>query len=577
MSALDAIRHTPRRLQAWVRENPWFVALVVIWTVELWWVQSLTTRPTLWSATDMVIKDKLFRFLFDLLGIALVVRLLPRLLLYPLLVWNLVFYFTLLSYFRQYDRGISIFTILTQGSEGAQVLGAAIALTQHELTLLVPLLLLKGWLIGRVKARGPAGAPARPALSFRAVALVAATWLGLFAGVYLDHKPIWRIGKWESVAGIGHTYGYVPAWLGELIFIKRENVYKRAMERFLVASDKLGGVEVPVPIRRNLVFIQVESLDEKAIGFEIGGRPVTPELTALRERSMYYRIQAQKFTGSCDSDFTALMGRLSSLDFTPYRIEGLPWDVALPHDLNRGNFETSSFHGVSGDFFHRRDAFPRMGFDRIWFKEELAHDGGYDVRKWTLADSEVFDFASAKLAEPGERKFAIVITATSHMPFRFETPGMERVFFPNSETYSENYFDAIHYVDHAVGSFVSRLPPDTTAVIYGDHWSTVQNPSVGYEQEVIDGFAPVPFYVYNVGEDLSKLQKTRGSPLALSAQLSLLDMMTWVHRAARASALPPATLPSLVPPAAAGEPPHHVPASAPAPASNLMNRTASHP
>ena len=59
------------RAAGWLATHRWFVALLLVWTIELWWSQSVTTAPTLWSAGDMVKKDVFFRLLFDMLGIAL--------------------------------------------------------------------------------------------------------------------------------------------------------------------------------------------------------------------------------------------------------------------------------------------------------------------------------------------------------------------------------------------------------------------------------------------------------------------------------------------------------------------------
>ncbi len=533
------------RAAGWIATHRWYAALLLVWTIELWWSQSVTTAPTLWSAGDMVKKDVFFRLLFDLLGIALLLGRAHRLIIAFFIFWSLVFHFATISYHAQYDRAISIFTIIGQLGEGTQVMGAAYALTRSYLMVFVPLLFLKGWMLWKAERENRLA----EAVSRRGFAVLLAGYLALFAGVTLDHKPIWRIGKWETVSGIGFTYGYLPAWVGELMFIKRERVLERALARMEKVSDQLTPHEIAFPMRRNLVFIQMESFDEKAVGFSIRGTPVTPALTALRDKSMYFRIQAHKYTGSCDSDFTALMGRVGSQDFPSYRIDGIPWNLALPHDLHKAAFESMIFHGVSGHFFHRMDAMPQMGFDGMFFKEQIAADGGYDGGKWTLADTEVFDFATKKIKASPPRTFAMVITATSHMPFRFETPGMERIFFGDDQSYQNNYFDSLRYVDKSVGDFVDTLPPDTTVVMYGDHWSTVQNPEVGYEQEVIDGFGMVPFVVYNVGEDLSGQQRTRGTPLALGAQLTLHDMMTWVHRTARAVGMPTTIIP---PPPALG-------------------------
>lgn len=523
----------------WAATHRWYLALLLVWTAEIWWSQSVTTSPTLWSAGDMVKKDVFFRMLFDLLGMALLLGRAHRLIIAFFIFWSLVFHFATISYHAQYDRAISIFTIISQFGEGTQVMGAAYALTRAYLMVFVPLVLVKGWMLWKAERKNRLS----QALSRRGFAVLLAGYLALFAGVTLDHKPVWRIGKWESVSGIGFTYGYMTAWVSELIFIKREKVLERTLARMEMVSDRLTPHEIALPLRRNLVFIQMESFDERAVGFSIRGTPVSPAVTALRDKSMYFRIQAHKYTGSCDSDFTALMGRVGSQDFPSYRIKGMPWELALPHDLNKGGFTSLIFHGVSGNFFHRMDAMPKMGFDGMFFKEAIAAEAGYDVSKWTLADTEVFDFATRRIQASAPRTFAMVITATSHMPFRFETPGMERIFFGDDKSYQNNYFDSIRYVDKSIGDFVATLPPDTTVVMYGDHWSTVQNPEVGYEQEVIDGFGMVPFLVYNVGEDLSGQQKTRGSPLALGAQLSLHDMMTWAHRTARAVGMPTSMIP----------------------------------
>lgn len=527
------------RAAEWASAHRWYLALLLVWTVELWWSQSVTTAPTLWSAGDMVKKDVFFRLLFDLLGIALLLGRAHRIIIAFFLFWSLVFHFATISYHAQYDRAISIFTIIGQLGEGTQVMGAAYALTRSYLMVFVPLVFIKGWMLWKVERENRLA----EAVSRRGFAVLLAGYLALFAGVTLDHKPIWRIGKWETVSGIGFTYGYVPAWFGELIFIKREKVLERALARMEKVSDRLTPHEVTLPLRRNLVFVQLESFDEKVLGFSIRGTPVAPAVTALRDRSMSFRIQAHKYTGSCDSDFTALMGRVGSQDFPTYRIQGIPWELALPHDLHGGGFSSMIFHGVSGHFFHRIDAMPRMGFDGLFFKEQIAEEAGLDGTKWTLADTEVFDFATRKIKASTPRTFAMVITATSHMPFRFETPGMERIFFGDDDSYENNYFDSIRYVDKSVGDFVAALPPDTTVIMYGDHWSTVQNPEIGYEQEVIDGFGMVPFLVFNVGEDLSGLQRTRGTPLAVGAQLTLHDMMTWVHRTARSVGMPTSMIP----------------------------------
>lgn len=177
------------RAAEWLATHRWYVALLLVWTIELWWSQSITTAPTFWSAGDMVKKDVIFRLLFDLLGIALLLGRAHRLIIAFFIVWSLVFHFATIRYHAQYGRAISIFTIIGQLGEGTQVMGAAYALTRSYLMVFVPFLFLKGWMLWKAEGENRLSA----AVSRRGFAVLLAGYLALFAGVTLDHKPIWRI------------------------------------------------------------------------------------------------------------------------------------------------------------------------------------------------------------------------------------------------------------------------------------------------------------------------------------------------------------------------------------------------
>jgi hypothetical protein len=82
-------------------------------------------------------------------------------------------------------------------------------------------------------------------------------------------------------------------------------------------------------------------------------------------------------------------------------------------------------------------------------------------------------------------------------------------------------------VDASIGAFVDTLPEGTLVLIYGDHWSKMRDSDLGYDHTVIDGFGLVPVMVHVVGSDISPLQRTRGTEIALDGRLTLLDIFTW--------------------------------------------------
>lgn len=88
----------------------------------------------------------------------------------------------------------------------------------------------------------------------------------------------------------------------------------------------------------------------------------------------------------------------------------------------------------------------------------------------------------------------------------------------------------MNYVDRAVGSLASSLPPGTTLVLYGDHSSKIENPSLGYRGATVDDVGLVPFLVYDPERNLREAQKTREDPVVQGGHLTLLDAMTFLHQ-----------------------------------------------
>jgi len=505
--------------------------LIVLWACELFVVQESTLHEHHYYAWHQPFLHRGVRGILDVLTCIILVTMLPRLLLALVLSGGLIFSAVVLSFENYSGHPLSATMMTSTAGEGASVADAGVAMLPGLAWLLAFTLIIKLVVVWRLRTHHR-----RP----RRERMLRSARLGLayiaIIGVLNFYKPFTLLLGWESVGGIGSLYGYAPTWAAELILLDNEEILERALARGETQSDRLGRLDADFPIGKRLVFLQVESLDASAVTHEIEGRPVTPELRRLAKTSMQYVIRSEKRTGSCDADFTAIMGGLPSIDMPNYKIAGFPFAESFVKELRDGGVLTSAVHNVKGAFFNRRSAFERIGFDRLYFLEELKRTEKLPFEKWAILDHDMLNWAAADLAETEEKQFSLIITATSHVPFRY-TPTKYREFYKGNNDLVPSYLDSIHYVDSAIGAFVDALPSGTIVVIYGDHGAYVGSDEYGYQNRKYDGVPLVPFLIYQAGGDLSALQHTHGQELANSGELTLLDMMTYIHGVTRRSAM----------------------------------------
>lgn len=515
-------------LAAWIRLVPRpsrvALALTLVWALEVFLVQELTLVPGHRQSLASAGVYRVVRMLFDLLVCGALVCALPRRLLGILFLLNPVFYVVVILYHDYYQQPLSVHAILETSGEGVQVSGAVGGLLEAWHGLFIVLLLVKLALLVRGGSRVMWAERKRPT----GMLVAAYGLLIVIANPVL--QPLSKIGTWESVGGLGALYGYSLTWLAELAYLDvdglRERALKRGVEAMPADVDRLLEEEASFPVAEKVVFLQVESLDLAVIDLRIDGREVSPNLNRLWRQSLRYAVQAPKGTGSSDADFRALMGKPPSRDVPTYKIPGYPYEGSFVERLKGRGFQAWALHGVTGEFFNRRPAYEKMPFDALVFREELIEERVSATEAWAIDDAELLGEAATRVGEAEGRVFALVITATSHIPFPLAPA--ERVFFPSDASPDFAYFDSIHYVDGVIGRFVEELPAGTTVVIYGDHISKIENPAVGYEQRLRDGEGCVPFLILETGADISALQRT-GDELALSCELTSLHAFRFVQ------------------------------------------------
>jgi hypothetical protein len=486
---------------------------------ELFVVQAITLLPPHSQGALDPFVDRTVRLVLDAVFCGALVLLLPRLALAVVAVLATPILSMLLIYRGYYKQPLSFLVASSNMGEGVRVLDAGVALVGPAQFLLVGVLAFKLWLMWRDPRVWPVRRRAWGTLAVSG-------YVGLIALLNMGVKPMHKIATWESVGSLGSVYGYLPTWTAEAIYFDERVLVDRALARAAHTSDRLADLEASFPVRDRVVLLQVESLDGSLIDFMIDGEPVTPRLNALAKRARYYAVRAPKGTGSSDADFTALMGRLPSEDVPTYKLAGYPYAGSFVEGARGAGYHTSAVHGVSGEFFNRRAAFEKMGFDQIVFREEL--EESTRSSGWSVRDGPVLEYAAAAFRDREGPALQIVITATSHIPFH-RMDERWKVFFPGSTSTEEKYFDVMHYVDTQVGRFLDALPPETTVVVYGDHISQVESLPHGYAQTTRDGVGVVPFLVHDTSLDLAASQRTSRQGVAGDGSLTLLDAVRFVH------------------------------------------------
>jgi phosphoglycerol transferase MdoB-like AlkP superfamily enzyme len=91
----------------------------------------------------------------------------------------------------------------------------------------------------------------------------------------------------------------------------------------------------------------------------------------------------------------------------------------VPLRMRRAGYRTLAVHGFGGDFFDRKDWYPKLGFDDIWFHDRLQAAGLPDCPGPFpgSCDDAVAQWLGQRLREPGDAPlFVHWVTLSSHLP-----------------------------------------------------------------------------------------------------------------------------------------------------------------
>ncbi|WP_201714405.1 LTA synthase family protein [Rossellomorea arthrocnemi] len=277
---------------------------------------------------------------------------------------------------------------------------------------------------------------------------------------------------------------------------------------------------------KNLILIQVESLQQFVMNKQVNGQEITPTLNKLFKNSISFpHFYAQTIGGnSSDAEFltqTSLFPLKTGSVFFRYPNNTYH---SLPHDLKQNGYTTHAVHADERTFWNRHNMYPSLGFDRFIAIEDFPQN---EIVGMGVGDKTMFSKMGDRLLEEKKPFYSFIVTLSNHMPY--DLPDDKKTLTLPTElqnTLLGAYFQTVRYTDEALSIFINKLEKngllkDSMIVLYGDHNGIFYrdkgllekwlNKKISYEEWYRE-YATVPFMIYHPSID-GKVDETIGGQI----------------------------------------------------------------
>lgn len=278
---------------------------------------------------------------------------------------------------------------------------------------------------------------------------------------------------------------------------------------------------------KNLILIQVESLQNFVIGAKYNGKEITPNLNKLIGNNSLYFDHYYSNIGkgnTVDAEFSTLNSLYPVIDRECYSLyedntyNGLPWL------MREQGYYSFAVHGYYGSFWNRENAYPYQGFQQFYSLEDLDDTEQIGLG---ISDKSMFKQAADIIVEQEQPYFAFLNTLTNHHPYELdESEYLIELDEEDKGTMFGNYLETVAYTDAAIGEFIQDLKDkgvyeDTVIALYGDHHGLNATMSENKERMTeflgkdydFDEMFKVPLIVHIPGSGLKKTVSTTGGQI----------------------------------------------------------------
>jgi hypothetical protein len=276
--------------------------------------------------------------------------------------------------------------------------------------------------------------------------------------------------------------------------------------------------------RRNVVFIFMESFRAKEIGLFGSPYHLTPHFDALAGKGVLFK----NFYGHSDLTAGAEFSTVCSFYEVFKGVDAMRSHAeaslfSLPEILELFGYTNYWINSWSADFDNSRDFFGRHGRFRIVDKAAFPSDaekagGHYD-------DEEIAKMAAQTLEAAPQPFFAMILTATNHMPYRIPDGkfrlGLEPGLFGR-------YLETFHYSDYALGRFFDLVRDkgffkNTLFFIFADTGDNRSLKALKTVPEYFENAYHIPFLIYDPAAEAGRAVEDIGGQVDIVP--TALDML----------------------------------------------------
>ncbi|HJZ71979.1 MAG TPA: LTA synthase family protein [Vicinamibacterales bacterium] len=240
------------------------------------------------------------------------------------------------------------------------------------------------------------------------------------------------------------------------------------------APLRAGGPSFGLARGRNLIAVQVESLQDFVVDFRVGGQDVMPHLRRWTDGALRFTSVTDETSEGRTSD--AEFATLTSLLPLPHGAVAFRFPsnhyVTLPRVLADHGYSTLSAVPFEPGFWNRQVMHPAYGFQHTLFEPDFHMT---EQIGWGLNDRDFLQQMVPRLEQLPRPFAAWMITLSLHHPFTSFPESHETLKLGALEhTSFGNYLHAMRFFDQALEQFRAALArdgllDDSVLMVFGDH------------------------------------------------------------------------------------------------------------
>ncbi|NFI56284.1 LTA synthase family protein [Clostridium botulinum] len=227
---------------------------------------------------------------------------------------------------------------------------------------------------------------------------------------------------------------------------------------------------------KNVIFLQIESLENFVINQKTNGKEITPFLNKLASEGLYFNnfYEQNNAGNSIDCDFminTSIYPLGNKITALNYGENVYP--NSLPRILQKDGYFTISSHAELPNEFNWTELHKNsFGANELWTINDYVYEESVG---YGLSDKSFLSQTADKLKDIKQPFFIQLPTLSNHGPFDLNEK-YRQLNLPDevNDSYLGGYFESVLYTDNQLEMFYNKLNEsglldDTVLVIYGDH------------------------------------------------------------------------------------------------------------